>query len=190
MGSVPADGPFEWMARHQNVRLRPIEEPDLPLVGRFDTEPALSEPFEWKGFRDPQARRRRWQQDSYLGTDDSLIVVALPDGTFTGIVGWTAIRSSAPTAPTITYRIGIMLLPEYRSRGVGSAAQCLVADHFFWTTMANRIEAATDLENITEQRALEKAGFQREGIIRGAGYFEGRTRDGVTYARLRSDPHP
>src|SRR3984893_542494 len=190
MGSVPADGPFEWMARHQNVRLRPIEEPDLPLVGRFDTEPALSEPFEWKGFRDPHARRRRWEQDRYLGTDDSLIVVALPDGTFTGIVGWTAIRSSAPTAPTITYRIGIMLLPEYRSRGVGSAAQCLVADHFFWTTMANRIEAATDLENITEQRALEKAGFQREGIIRGAGYFEGRTRDGVTYARLRSDPHP
>jgi RimJ/RimL family protein N-acetyltransferase len=66
----------------------------------------------------------------------------------------------------------------------------LLADHLFWTTLANRTEAGTDLENIIEQRALEKAGFQREGISRGAGYFEGQFRDGVTYSRLRSDPHP
>ncbi len=183
------DGPAGWVACHQNVRLRPVEERDLDLLGRFDTESALHQPYEWKGLRDPQAARRRWEQNSYLGTDDSVVIVALPDGTSTGFMAWTAIRSSSPTAPTVTYRIGIALLPEYRSQGLGSAAQCLLADHFFWTTLANRIEAGTDLENLPEQRALEKAGFQREGIVRGAGYFEGRFRDGVTYSRLRSDPH-
>lgn len=178
------------MTRHENVRLRPVEEPDLALLARSDTEPGLHQPYEWKGFRNTHRSRRRWERDGYLGTDDSVLIVALPDGTFIGFVSWTAIRSAAPTAPTVTYRIGIMMLPEYRSQGLGSAAQCLVADHFFWTTLANRIEAGTDLENLAEQRALEKAGFQREGISRGAGYFEGRFRDGVTYARLRSDPHP
>jgi [ribosomal protein S5]-alanine N-acetyltransferase len=187
---MPADGPAEWVAGHQNVRLRPVEEADLDLLTRFDTEPGLHEPFEWKGFQDPRARRRRWEQDGYLGTDDSVLIVALPDGTFVGFVAWTAIRRSTPIAPTVGYRIGIALLPEYRGRGLGSAAQCLLADHLFWTTMANRTEAGTDLENIVEQRALEKAGFQREGISRGAGYFEGQFRDGVTYSRLRSDPHP
>jgi ribosomal-protein-alanine N-acetyltransferase len=189
IGDVP-DEPAAWVTSHQNVRLRPVEEWDLDLVCRIDTEPALHEPYEWRGFRDPQLRRRRWEKDGYLGTEDSLLIVALPDGTFTGIITWTWIRSAAPTAPTVTYRIGILLLPEYRSQGLGSAAQCQVADHFFWTTQANRIEAGTDLENLAEQRALEKAGFQREGIVRGAGYFEGRYRDGVTYSRLRSDPHP
>ena len=187
---VPTEGPAAWAARHQNIRLRPVEEGDLELLGHFDTEPALDQPYEWKGYRDPHARRRRWELDGYLGAEDSVLVVSLPDGAFTGFIAWTAVRRSTPTAPTTAYRIGIALLPEYRNQGLGSAAQCLVADHFFWTTLANRVEAGTDLENLAEQRALEKAGFQREGIARGAGYFEGQFRDGVTYARLRSDPHP
>ena len=187
---VPEDGPAAWVSRHQNIRLRPVAEQDLDVLARFDTEPALDQPYEWKGYRDPRARRRRWELDSYLGADDFVLIAALPDGTCAGFIGCTAIRRSAPTAPTTAYRIGIAMLPEYRNQGLGSAAQCLVADHLFWTTLVNRIEAGTDLENRAEQRALEKAGYQREGIARGAGYFEGKFRDGVTYARLRSDPHP
>ena len=184
------DGPASWVANHQNVKIRPVEERDLDLLGRFDTEPALDPLYEWKGFRDPRRHWRRWEQDGYLGTEDSILIVSLPDGTFTGFIAWTAIRRSPPIAPAVSYRIGIALLPEYQGQGLGSAAQCLLADHLFWTTLANRIEAGTDLENLAEQRALEKAGFQREGVVRGPGYFEGRFRDGVTYSRLRSDPHP
>jgi [ribosomal protein S5]-alanine N-acetyltransferase len=45
------------------VRLRPIEQADLDVLRRLDTDPSASEPFEWTGFRDPQARRRRWEED-------------------------------------------------------------------------------------------------------------------------------
>jgi RimJ/RimL family protein N-acetyltransferase len=55
--------------------------------------------------------------------------------------------------------------------------------------MANRIEAGTEAENIDEQRALEKAGFQKEAVLRGGGW-RGRIVDGVLYSRLRSDGHP
>ena len=48
------------------VRLRPIEEADLNLLRRLDTDPAASQPFEWTGFRDPGARRRRWEQDGWI----------------------------------------------------------------------------------------------------------------------------
>jgi hypothetical protein len=34
------------------VRLRPVEERDLDALGRIDTDPSVSEPFEWRGFRD------------------------------------------------------------------------------------------------------------------------------------------
>jgi hypothetical protein len=47
---------------------------------RWNTDPAVSEPLEWRGFRDPRGRRRRWEADGYIGKLDSLLVVALPAG--------------------------------------------------------------------------------------------------------------
>jgi RimJ/RimL family protein N-acetyltransferase len=52
----------------------------------------------------------------------------------------------------------------------------------------NRIEAQTDVDNVAEQRALEKAGFHREGVARGAQFRAGAYHDLVTYSRLRNDP--
>jgi RimJ/RimL family protein N-acetyltransferase len=52
----------------------------------------------------------------------------------------------------------------------------------------HRIWAGTEADNIAEQRALEKAGFIREGVIRGAGWRDGTWRDGVIYSLLRTDP--
>ena len=175
------------MTHNELVRLRPVEERDLEELGRIDTDPAVSEPFEWRGFRDPRARRRRWEQDGYLGDDHSVLVVARPDGTFAGIVSWRWIDLSGPRGCA---RIGILLFPEHRGMGLGTAAQRLLADHLFSTTLANRVEAGTEVENLAEQRALEKAGFTREGVARGGAFLRGQWRDGVTYARLRNDPVP
>ena len=180
-------GPPEWVASHTNVRLRPVEESDLDVLAKIDTDPAVSEPFEWRGFRDPKERRRRWERDGYLGAEDAALVVALPDGTFAGLITWKQLASSTPR---VTYTIGILLFPEHRNRGLGSAAQCLLADELFSTTMANRVDATTAVENVAEQKALERAGFQREGILRGLGFHRGRLSDGMMYSRLRSDPHP
>jgi len=83
--------------------------------------------------------------------------------------------------------IGIWLRPGARGRGVGRAAQRALAELFFAHTAVNRVEAHTDLDNIAEQRALEGAGFTREGQIRGAQWRDGKYRDGYLYAVLRSD---
>ena len=85
------------------------------------------------------------------------------------------------------WQIGIELAPEARGRSYGSEAQRLLADWLFATTSANRVEAATDIDNVAEQRSLEKAGYQREGVLRGAQFRAGGYHDLVFYARLRSD---
>lgn len=169
------------------LRLRPVEERDLELLQRFDTDPTLSEPFEWTGFSDPQERRRRWERDGYLG-DSSYLVASIPDGSFAGFVCWWPLGASGPRGAC--FEIGILLLPDYRGKGLGAAAQRLLAEYLFATTLANRLQATTDIENVAEQRALERAGFLREGVMRGAGFVGGRWRDGVLYARLRHDPAP
>lgn len=52
----------------------------------------------------------------------------------------------------------------------------------------NRIQASTDVTNVAEQRALEKAGFTREGVLRGAQFRDGSWHDLFLYSLLRSDP--
>lgn len=115
-----------------------------------------------------------------------LIVERLADGRPIGTVSWHAVRYG-PTSASRGWNIGIALIPEARGQGYGGEAQRLVADELFATTDANRVEASTDVENLAEQRALEKAGFVREGVQRGAQHRAGGFHDLVTYARVRAD---
>ena len=66
-------------------------------------------------------------------------------------------------------------------------SQAQLVDLFFRHTRTNRVEAHTDVDNIAEQRALEAAGFQREGVVRGAQWRDGAYRDGFLYSVLRDD---
>jgi RimJ/RimL family protein N-acetyltransferase len=66
-------------------------------------------------------------------------------------------------------------------------AQRLLADYLFETSYLERVEAGTETDNVAEQRALEKAGFTREGVLRRACFRAGHWRDMVVYSRLRGE---
>ena len=51
-----------------------------------------------------------------------------------------------------------------------------------------RLEAIVDVENVGSQRVLEKAGFQREGVLRKYMILKGKTRDLVIFSLLSSNP--
>lgn len=59
--------------------------------------------------------------------------------------------------------------------------------YLFAHTQFNRVEATTEITNLAEQRALEKAGFTREGIMRGTTFRQGRWHDQVLYSVLRDE---
>jgi ribosomal-protein-alanine N-acetyltransferase len=168
------------------VTLRPIMESDLQDLSRFATDPSALGEFEWVGFADPNVRRRRWQEDGFIGKESSWLAVALPDGAFAGIVSWRVIPTGGPDGGC--FEMGIALFPEHRGRGFGMEAQRLLVEYLFDNTLAHRIQATTDVANLAEQRALEKLGFRREGVMRGVAFRAGKWRDGVMYARLRGDP--
>ena len=91
------------------------------------------------------------------------------------------------TVGNLAWNLGVGLLPEARGRGIGSAAQRLLAEFLFDSTELDRIEATTDVDNAAEQRALEKAGFTREGVTRAAQLRGGVRRDVVHYGLLREE---
>ena len=165
------------------VRLRRFEEDDLACFDRFAADPAYS-PLEWSGFRSSEPWRQRWREDRLLGTSPYfLVVAAVGDDSFVGWVDW---RQNDRPGPGV-WEFGVLIDPEHRGRGAGTAAQRLLVDYLFSTTSCNRVWAGTDVDNVAEQRALERVGLQREGRVRGAGFRAGRWRDSFIYGTTRSD---
>ena len=79
--------------------------------------------------------------------------------------------------------MGIAVGSEWRGQGWGTIAQRLLADHLLES--AFRVEASTDIDNVAEQRSLEKAGFEREGVLRRAQVrADGLHHDLVMYSRV------
>ncbi|MCC3768803.1 GNAT family N-acetyltransferase [Streptomyces sp. UNOC14_S4] len=107
-------------------------------------------------------------------------------GDMLGAVGWHAV-SHGPTVPCLAWNTGLVLLPAARGRGVGPTAFRLLAEHLFATTDVFRVEAMTDVANAAARRTAERAGFHREGVIRGAQLRGGERRNLIGYSLLRTD---
>jgi RimJ/RimL family protein N-acetyltransferase len=161
------------------------------MFRRFVVEPGLIG-LDWPGFRDPKAVQRRFDTDSYLGEDDGRLIVDVAAGTGPGRepAGLVSYRKRYYGTQAFCWETGIALLPEWRGQGIGWRAQAMFCSYLFENTPVQRIEAATHAENAAEQRALEKAGFILEGVIRAAEFRAGQWRDGYLYSRLRTDPGP
>jgi RimJ/RimL family protein N-acetyltransferase len=166
------------------VKLRPIREADLETLAENDSREA--DPWNWFRYSSAEALRQRYGEDGMLAEDAGTLAVETPDGTLAGAVSWFTVQHG-PSAACRALNIGISLFPAHRERGYGSAAQRALAEYLFATTLTERIEAETDVENIAEQRALERAGFTREGVLRHTQFRAGHWRDSVIYSVLRAE---
>jgi RimJ/RimL family protein N-acetyltransferase len=170
--------------RADGLELRLVGEGDLPLLEDLTQDRMTTGDFQWFGWNNLRRWRLGWQENGLIGPDGGTLVVASGDQAL-GLVNW---RRRPTTPAAFCWEIGVVLLPGARGRGKGTQAHRLLARYLFAHTTAHRIEAATETGNIAEQRALEKAGFTREGVLRGIGWRDGAWRDGVAYSLLRTDP--
>ena len=115
-----------------------------------------------------------------------LLVVRRSDDVPIGDVSWHTV-SYGPGDGSRAFNIGVALHPDARGQGFGTEAQRLLVELLFELFAIERIEASTDVENVAEQRSLEKAGFMREGVLRRAQFRAGAHRDLVGYSIVRGD---
>ena len=168
------------------VRLRAVRSDDLDALSTPRTPE--TDPFEFFGFQATNGLAQRFVANGLI-TDDFGLIAIEAGGRLVGHVGWFAVQHG-PSSTSRALNVGITLLAEHRGRGYGTAAQAALADYLFANTLVERLEATTDVENIAEQRALTKAGFQREGVVRHGQFRAGQWHDLVLYSRLRGDPAP
>jgi RimJ/RimL family protein N-acetyltransferase len=165
------------------LTLRPAAEADLAILERLTQDPGATGEFAWLGWHKLTRYRQRWAENRLISDDTGILMVARGADRL-GFVSWHKV----PSTPGCYYwNIGIALLPEARGKGHGTQAQRMLARYLFAHTTVQRIEAATEAGNVAEQRALEKAGFTREGVHRCVGWRDGAYRDGVWYSMLRTD---
>ena len=168
----------------ESVRLRALRESDLDQL----TENETPELDPWNAFELQATNRhlRRFTANGGISEEAGTLAVETSDGVLVGSVGWHMVVHG-PTAACRALNIGISLFASHRGRGYGSSAQQQLAEYLFASRLVERLEAGTDVDNIAEQRALESAGFSREGVMRHAQFRSGEWRDVVLYSRLRSD---
>lgn len=166
------------------VRLRAVVESDLEPL-RDNETPDLDP---WNDFEVGSSNRfhRRFAANGGIGEDLGMLAVETTDGVLIGSVSWNVVQHG-PTSSCRALNIGISLFASHRGHGYGTAAQRLLAGYLFSSRTVERLEATTDVDNLAEQRSLEKAGFSREGVLRHAQFRRGEWRDVVMYSRLRGD---
>ncbi|WP_049760461.1 GNAT family N-acetyltransferase [Deinococcus deserti] len=83
--------------------------------------------------------------------------------------------------------LGYWLGVPYWGRGYASEAVPAALNFGFGTLALHRIQATVFPRNPASARVLEKAGFRREGLLRGDAKKGGTFEDLILFARLRSD---
>jgi RimJ/RimL family protein N-acetyltransferase len=86
--------------------------------------------------------------------------------------------------------LAYVVAPFARGRGIATDALKLLSRWAFDQLGLQRLQLKADPDNAASQRVAEKAGYQREGLLRSSFVVRGRRSDSVLYSRLPTDASP
>jgi RimJ/RimL family protein N-acetyltransferase len=169
------------------VRLRLPRPEDQPLIDGWSLPCNRSA---WNTHdKPPRTIAERLAAGPLVGENGGmLLIVRLADERPVGDIAWKpAYYGRSGDTRSRAWRIGREILAEARGHGLGSEAMSLLVGWLFRNTDANRVDGYTEDGNIAAQRSLAKAGWLREGVLRGALYRAGGYHDVIMYAMIRAD---
>ena len=103
-----------------------------------------------------------------------------PSGYLIGAI--SLIGELSPDAHSAEF--GYWLAQSYRGRGLMPRVICTFSDYAFEVLRVHRLFATPFSSNLASHRALEKAGFQREGLLRHHHFKQGAYLDAIVYGRI------
>lgn len=99
----------------------------------------------------------------------------------------TGVTTLLPDPSVRTAEYVVMLAPEARGKGLGTAATRLTLDYAFHITNLRMVWLKVLAPNKAGIRAYEKAGFHTVGALRAAGYWLGEICDELIMDALASE---
>lgn len=165
------------------VTLRPFGTEDIPDIVAACRDPEIPR---WTRVPDDysEADARAFLAMASAGrTEGTAIVLAVCDATDEALLGATGIHGIGEG----TGEIGYWMRREARGRGAATRAVRLVSGWALTDLGLARLDLLAEPANAASQRVAEKAGFSREGLLRGYRELKGTRRDFVMFSLLAGD---
>lgn len=168
----------------------------LPVPGDYRQWAALRR--ESRGFLEPweprwshdeldrsswRQRMRRYREDFASGSAVAFFIFDNKSAELIGGITLGNIRHGVAQSGQIGYWVG----ERHAGQGYMLDAILLVIPYAFDRLRLHRIEAACIPDNVRSTRVLEKAGFQREGLLRSYLRINGNWQDHYLYALIAGD---
>jgi len=125
-----------------------------------------------------ESLEEKWQNGEVFG-------FAIFDAKTNEFLGGTGLNQ--PSKNHKFYNLGYWVRVSRQNRGVSSQSTQILAKSAFEDLPINRIEILTAIENVPSQKAAEKSGATREGILRKRLVIGGRLHDAVMFSFIRED---
>ncbi|MDQ3670703.1 MAG: GNAT family N-acetyltransferase [Actinomycetota bacterium] len=162
--------------RDGEILLRPYTESDVPALTAL--------------CQDPDVQRRIDLPVPY-GASDALeyisrvettrAIVDARTGELLGSIGWRLVDQE-------NVQIGYWIGSDFRRRGIATRALRLLSRWALTELATGRVQLLTEPDNEASQRVAEKAGFEREGLLRRyVRLGDGSRRDGIMFSVLPED---
>ena len=168
------------MLEGKNVNLRVMEKEDLPLFAEWVNKP------EFLGEYNPLRQLSRTEVEKGYeksSLEQGEFIIEKKDGSKIGYIFHFILVHPAGKL----LEIGYFLVPNERGKGNGTEAVRIMVDYLFLSRDTMRVQACTDTRNLASQKALEKAGFTKEGTMRKYLFLRGELRDAYLYSILREE---
>jgi len=164
----------------RHVTLRPFAEADLPALVEAAREGDL-----WNIFYANVSMMKapeRWLAAAMKERDVGralIFTVETPGGE---VVGTTRYMRIAPQHRRLEIG-GTFYATRVQRTGVNTEAKRMLLAHAFETMACQAIQIRTDALNMRSQRAIERLGAKKDGVLRGHQVMaDGRIRDSVVYS--------
>jgi len=174
--------PIVLLGKH--VRLEPLSEAHVPGLAEIGVGQNFWH-FMLYGDMNSEADIQNWVLDimsrGQRGTDLPFAVIHLESGR---VAGATRYLNIAPNDRGLEVG-GTWYGTEFQRSAVNTECKYLLMSHAFETLHAIRVQLKTDLINERSQRAIERLGAKKEGVLRNHMILpDGRIRDSVFYSIL------
>ena len=123
-------------------------------------------------------RPRGWKKDA----DYAFSIIDSRDGSLIGGCGFNGIDKENGRA-----NLGYWVRTSRMGEGAAPAATLLLAKWGFMVVKLCRVEILVDVDNKRSQRVAEKAGAQREGVLRNRLKIRDDLRDAIMYSLIPKD---
>jgi len=181
---------IESVIHGARTKLRPARPDESRKVFDWAIDPNVAPLWGGRGYyRDFESFLRDWRPYYFDGSQPELGRCLMIEAPTDGVADETATIGMIATNAIDTHNRSVefdILIGEsgYRDRGFGTDAIRTLVRFLFDTVGLHRVWVGTYEHNVRAQRAYEKVGFLREGLLREADWVEDRWVNVVVYGLL------